>query len=316
MEWLWWCLSGAAVIILIILAVAFYCFRRVFYSPKRIPPKEDEYPIPDGEIYDKYRDKMVGWIKSIRNMPHEDVSITSFDGLTLRGRYYECQKGAPVELQFHGYRGCAERDMCGGVERCFALGRNVILIDQRGSGYSDGSVITFGIKERKDCLEWVNFAVGKFGKDVKIILTGISMGAATVVMASGEELPENVVCVLADCGYSSAKEILLKVISEMGLPARLTYPFVKLGARLYGGFDLEETSPAEAVKKCKVPLIMFHGDADAFVPCEMSKKVFDACPVKQKRLVTVPNAGHGLAFPSDEEGYLKAMRETIKEWNL
>jgi fermentation-respiration switch protein FrsA (DUF1100 family) len=142
------------------------------------------------------------------------------------------------------------------------------------------------------------------------------MGAATVVMASGEELPENVVCVLADCGYSSAKEILLKVISEMGLPARLTYPFVKLGARLYGGFDLEETSPAEAVKKCKVPLIMFHGDADAFVPCEMSKKVFDACPVKQKRLVTVPHAGHGLAFPSDEEGYLKAMRETIKEWNL
>lgn len=206
--------------------------------------------------------------------------------------------------------------MSGGIERCFALGRNVILIDQRGSGNSDGSVISFGINERRDCLKWVDFAVQKFGADVKIILTGISMGAATVVMASGEELPKNVVCVLADCGYSTAKDILLKVIAETGFPPRITYPFVKLGARIYGGFNLEETSPVEAVKRCKVPLIMFHGDEDAFVPKEMSKQVFDACPVAQKRLVYIRGAGHGLAYPADKEGYLNAMRETIIEWKI
>lgn len=316
MDWLWWCIGIIGALILIALGAAYYCFRRVFYSPKRKPMGKDEYPIPDGEIYEKYRDEMISWIDAARNMPHEDVSIVSFDGLTLRGKYYECKKGAPVELQFHGYRGNSERDMSGGIERCFALGRNVILIDQRGSGSSDGSVISFGINERRDCLKWVDFAVQKFGADVKIILTGISMGAATVVMATGEELPKNVVCVLADCGYSTAKDILLKVIAETGFPPRITYPFVKLGARIYGGFNLEETSPVEAVKRCKVPLIMFHGDEDAFVPKEMSKQVFDACPVAQKRLVYIRGAGHGLAYPADKEGYLNAMRETIIEWKI
>lgn len=316
MHWLWWVLISAGIIILLVFLTALICFFKVFYSPKRKPLGENDFPIPDGEIYEPFREEMVNWIKMTRSMPYERVSIKSFDGLTLRGKYYECAPGAPVELQFHGYKGCAERDMSGGVERAFALGRSVMLIDQRASGESDGHVISFGINEHKDCLKWVEYAVERFGKDVKIILTGISMGAATVVMASGKQLPDNVVCVLADCGYDSAKAIIMKVISEMELPAKLLYPFVKLGARVYGGFDLEETSPVEAVKNCKAPLIMFHGDTDAFVPYEMSEKVYAACPHKNKRLVKIEGAGHGLAFPVDKELYINSMRETIIEWNL
>lgn len=316
MHWLWWVLISAGIIILLVFLTALICFFKVFYSPKRKPLGENDFPIPDGEIYEPFREEMVNWIKMTRSMPYEKVSIKSFDGLTLRGKYYECAPGAPVELQFHGYKGCAERDMSGGVERAFALGRSVMLIDQRASGESDGHVISFGINEHKDCLKWVEYVVERFGKDVKIILTGISMGAATVVMASGKQLPDNVVCVLADCGYDSAKAIIMKVISEMELPAKLLYPFVKLGARVYGGFDLEETSPVEAVKNCKVPLIMFHGDTDAFVPYEMSEKVYAACPHKNKRLVKIAGAGHGLAFPVDKELYINSMRETIIEWNL
>ncbi len=316
MHWLWWVLISAVIIVLLVLLTALVCFLKVFYSPTRKPVGEDEFPTPEGKIYDPFREEMINWIKMTRCMPHERVSITSFDGLTLRGKYYEYAPGAPLELQFHGYRGSAERDMSGGVERCFALGRSVIIIDQRGSGESDGHVISFGINERRDCLKWVDYAVERFGKDVRIILTGISMGGSTVVMASGEKLPDNVICVLSDCCFSSAKEILMKVIAETKLPAKLLYPFVRLGARIYGGFDLEETSPVEAVKNCKVPLIMFHGDADDFVPCEMSEKVYAACPHKNKRLVKIHGAGHGLAFPVDKELYLRSMRETIIEWNL
>ena len=149
--------SVLAVIILLVLITSLICFFRVFYSPERRILGEDEYEIPEGEIYEVYRDQMVGWIKEVRAMPSEDVSITSFDGLTLRGKYYECKKGAPVEIMFHGYQGNSERDMGGGVFRSFALCHNVLVVDHRASGRSDGHVISFGINEKKDCLSWVDF---------------------------------------------------------------------------------------------------------------------------------------------------------------
>ena len=290
MPWYFWLAVGVIAMVLLALLTAYYCFRRIFYSAKRKILKEDEYELPEGEVYEPHYAQISDWIKAIRAMPHEDVSILSHDGLTLRGKYYECQKGAPVELLFHGYRGSGERDLCGGVERCFALERNALIVDQRAGGTSDGHIITFGIKERLDCLRWVDFAIEKFGKEVEIILTGISMGAATVLMASGEKLPKNVVCVLADCGYTSPKAIIQKVIQDMKLPIKLVYPFVRLGARMFGGFDLEETSPIEAVKKSRVPVIYIHGETDDFVPCEMSRLNFEAC-ASPKSLVTIANAG-------------------------
>ena len=296
-----------AAIILLVLAVSYYCYRRVFYSPPRKPVAKDEYEIPPGEIYEEYRDKMVNWMKETRALPCERVSITSFDGLTLRGRYYEYAKGAPVEILFHGYQGTSERDLCGGVQRCFALGRNALLVDQRASGESDGKVITFGILERKDCLKWIDFIIEKLGPDTKVMLGGVSMGAATVLMTAGETLPKNVVCVLGDCGYSSAKKIIQKIVREMHLNTYLVYPFIKLGAKLFGHFDLEETSPVQAMKTCKVPVILLHGDEDAFVPYEMSEQIYNACTA-QKRLVKVEGAGHGLAFPKDESAYIDALR--------
>jgi len=292
----------------IIAAISYGCFRMAFYVPRKRPKPKEEYPIPEGDIYEPFRELMVGWIKEVRQLPYEPVEIRSFDGLTLTGKYYEYAPGAPIELMFHGYRGNAERDLCGGVQRCFALGRSVLLVDQRACGSSEGHVITFGIHESKDCHTWLEFMLERFGPDVKIILTGISMGAATVVTAAGKPLPENVIGILADCGYTSAKEIIKEVIRQMHLPPALCYPFVRLAARLYGGFDLEETSPIEAVKSCTVPIIFYHGEADDFVPCHMSKTLYDACP-SRKQLITVPGAGHGLAFPVDQEKYLKTLQD-------
>jgi fermentation-respiration switch protein FrsA (DUF1100 family) len=251
---------------------------------------------------------MIGWVKDVRALPHEDMEIVSHDGLTLRGRYYECNPGGLIELLFHGYRGDAERDLSGGVARCLALGRNALLIDHRAAGRSEGHVITFGIREHRDCLAWVAHAVRRFGPDCKLVLTGISMGAATVMMAAGEPLPPQVVCVLADCGYTSPREIIEKVIRDMRLPSRLLYPFVRLGARLFGHFDLEATAPIEAVQRACVPLILIHGDADAFVPCEMSERLYNRCSSAHKAFVSVPGAGHGLAFAVDREAYLHALR--------
>ncbi len=301
-----------AVMIVIILIGALVCFFMTFYSPKRKPLKKDEYAIPNGSIYEPYRDEMIGWMKENRSRPREMFSIKSFDGLTLRGIYYEYEKGAPIELMFHGYKGTSERDLCGGVRRCFALGRSALLIDQRASGESDGHVISFGINEHKDCLKWIDFAISHFGKDCRLMITGISMGAATVLMAAGNPLPENVIGVLADCGYSSPKAIIKKVIRDMKLPADLLYPLVKLGARIYGGFDLEETSAEEAMKTCHVPVIFVHGDADDFVPYQMSKDMYEICTSK-KKLITVEGAGHGLAYSVGKEEYIESLRAFQKE---
>lgn len=312
-----WIIMGAVLFFLIAtLVISYYCFHEAFYANRKQITNPDEYDIPPGKIYEPFRNTMITWMKEVRNMNPEEFSVVSFDGLTLRGKFYEYSPGAPIELMFHGYRGNAERDLCGGVQRCFALGRSTLIVDQRASGKSEGNVITFGVNESKDCLTWIDFMIKHFGDDVKIIITGISMGAATVMCATGYELPKNVIGALADCGYTSAKDIIKKVIrTEMNLPENLAYPFVKLGGRIFGRFNIDETSPIDAIKRCKVPIIFIHGESDDYVPCRMSQEVYDACNSK-KAIVTFPGAGHGLSYLVDPEKYLNSLIDFAVDNNI
>ena len=302
-------LAIAAGILLLFFVFTLACFLLVFYSPKRRVLAPDEYELPKGEIYKEFHESIINWTKEMRALPHEELSIKSHDGLTLRGKFYEYEKGAPIEILFHGYRGSGERDLCGGLHRCRHLGRSALIVDQRAAGTSDGHIISFGINERRDCKRWIEYAVERFGEDAEILITGISMGAATVMMTLDEELPPQVKSALADCGYTSPKEIIKKVLCDMHLPASVFYPVIRLGARIFGGFDLEEASARSSIKKCKIPVIFIHGEDDNFVPCDMSRALYDACTSEKKMLYTVPNAGHGLSFPRDEDGYYAAIKK-------
>ena len=304
------------ILIALILIISFICFYLVFFSKTRIPPKDDEYPIPPGDIYKPHREQMIKWIDNYRNGLCKKVEIKSYDGLTLRGKYFEYSPDAPIEILFNGYRGNAERDMSGGIDRCARIGHSALVVDQRACGFSDGHVITFGAKESRDCLEWVNFVINNINKDAKIILTGISMGASTVLIASGYNLPRNVIGILADCGFSSTKEIIEKVIRDIKLPPSLLWPFIYIGARLFAGFNPDSPSPVASLKKTHLPIIFFHGEADGFVPAYMSKQNFEACASSYKKLVIIPDADHGLAFPVDMNAYVaeaKAFFEQIKK---
>lgn len=307
---------GGAVAILaaLVLIASYICFRLAFYS--RRDEREiqgDEVVLPDGEIYEVFREDITRWTLDMRALPQRDVEITSFDGLKLRAKYFEREKGAPIEILMHGYRGNSERDLSGGVFRCFSLGRNVLLVDHRASGRSEGKVISFGINESRDCADWVRFVLENIDPDAKIFIGGVSMGASTALMVTARGLPDNVVGILADCGYSSAKRIIKKVIREMRLPPDICYPFVKLGARIYGHFDLEEISPEGAMRTCHLPVFFVHGDADAFVPFEMSVENYNACASEHKRLVSIEGAGHGLAFPAAQERYIKEVGDFFDE---
>lgn len=306
------CLSLIAIMFLLLLII----FLIVFYVPPRTKRWLNGYHTPPGKIYNEYREEMVNCIKEIRKMPHETYSIKTFDGLTLCGRYFEQEKGAPIELMFHGYRGNADGDLGMGIKRSFKMGHNAFVVDNRASGHSQGNVITFGAKESKDCLEWIKFLIKTFGEDVKIILTGISMGASTVLIAAGNKLPENVVGVIADCGYTSAEDIIKKVVKKIGLPERFFYSIIKFSAKLFAGVNLNEADAFSSLKNCEIPIVFFHGGTDQFVPCYMSEQNYNHAATTKKRILIVEGAGHGLSYIVNPTEYEFVLTEFKKDCGL
>ena len=303
---------GLALIFFLSIVVPFLI---TFYMPTRSKRKLAGYSLPPGKVYKKYKNEIFGSIKEVRGLTHKKVEIKSFDGLTLRGKYFECEKGAPIEILMHGYKGTAERDISMGVLRCFEQKRNALLIDLRGCGYSDGHIVTFGVKESEDCLSWINYVIENIDKNAKIILTGVSMGSATaLITASKENLPSNVIGVIADCGFSTAEDIIKKIVKRMHLPTNYMYKVLKLGAKWFGKFDLDKASAVNAVKNIKLPVAFFHGMEDTFVPYYMTEKVYEEC-VSPKKILLVENAPHGMAFVMNMEEYYKNLDWLMCEAN-
>lgn len=306
--YLYYILGGIAALAALYLLLCFVCFRLTFYARRR--RKVREYDLPPGKIYEPYHDQLRAWIDMTRTTPHEDLYITSRDGLRLHAAYYECDPAAPCEIIVHGYRGSPQRDTAAGLERCFQVGHNVLLVDQRTAGKSEGRVISFGAREQYDCLAWIDAINQKRGMDKDVILAGVSMGAATVMLACAHPLPSNVKYVLADCGYSSARDIIRKVVREnLHLPNFIFYPMIRMGGLLFGGFDANKISPARAVANATVPMIFIHGKDDGFVPAYMSERCYDACNAPYKKLLLVRGANHGLSLVIDPDGYYGAIKE-------
>lgn len=297
----------AAVVLLIILFfVGTYVVYDICFSnnPKYM---DGDDGLPHGEQYEPFHNLIREGVSLVRQEPFEQVYISAKDGIRLAGKYYQTKEKAPVVIFFHGYRCSAIRDGNGLFRLAKNMGYNVLLADQRAHCQSEGKTITFGIKERYDCLLWAEYVAERFGNEVPILLAGLSMGAATVMMASNQNLPKNVKGILADCGYSSPKAILRTVMKSMHYPVGITYWMAKTGARIWGGFDLEETSALEALKETQIPVLLIHGDDDRFVPCSMSE---ECQKVGRDRieLVKIQGAGHGLCYCTDVKDYEIAVR--------
>lgn len=286
--------------------VLLYCYNLAFRRNDKRLPKEGS--APTGEQYAPFKEVIEKGANNILSAPYEKVTITSRDGISLVGRYYHVKDGAPVSIIFHGYRSTLGTDCNGGYSMSVRRGYNVLVVYQRAHRESGGRTITFGVKERFDCLDWIEYINNRFGENTKILLMGLSMGAATVLMAAGIDLPANVRGVMADCGFSSPKEILQEVIKQMKFPLRITYFFVRMSARIFGHFDPEEASAVEALKNAKVPVLIIHGDDDRFVPSRMSRDNYEAC-ASAKEILIVPGAGHGLSYCVDAKAYEKAVED-------
>ncbi len=296
------------ILISMFLLISYITYYITFFSSP--VNRTDIMSLPPGKQFKENCERMGEIIRELEAVEFEKVYTVSFDNLKLVAKYYHVRDGAPLHIQFHGYRGSGMRDFCGGNKIARELGHNVLLVTQRASGESGGRTITFGIKECRDCLSWIEYANKRFGSDTKIVLSGISMGAVTVLKAAGESLPGNVVGIIADSPYSSAEKIIKKVCKDIGLPPSLVYPFIKIGAKIYGGINLKDGDVLCAVKNSKKPILLIHGDDDRFVPYHMSHEILKNCG-DNAVLETFKGAGHGLSYITDEKRYKKIIADFL-----
>ena len=296
-----------AVLIAAVFALLLWPYFKTFYSPTRDMSETELPPILTGHPYNK---ESRGYIKELSGLPCEFVTTRSFDGLRLSARYYRGREGMPLCICFHGYRGSAVRDFSGGGLFLIHEGYHVLIVDERAHWRSQGHTITFGVKERYDVLSWVDFANSRFGADMPVFLFGISMGGGTVLMASGLELPDNVRGIVADCPFNSPKEIILHVCRKIKMNPTLSWPLIWASAHVYGHFNINAITAADAVKKATKPILIIHGEGDDFVPADMSREVQERNPGLIRR-VTFPEAGHGLSFLYDTARYEAVVREFL-----
>lgn len=246
-------------------------------------------------------------INFIDTSEHTRVYARSFDGLRLAASYYSCGSKRTV-LVFHGYRSCAKRDYSCAVKMYLDMGLNVLLVDQRSHGESEGRLITFGVKERRDVVTWIDYVLEHYGKDTQIFLSGLSMGASTVMMAASLPLPENVKGIVADCGFTSPAEIIAKVAKQsFHVNGKAAVAGLNPLCRIIGGFSLYECSTPKILEECDIPILFIHGKSDDFVPCDMTVENFNAARGK-KEICLVEGAGHGLGYLVDREGVTASLR--------
>ncbi len=303
-----WLLLPTALIAAVLL-FSYYAYRQAFASP--LGNQNDFYNLPDDEQYNVFREQNIAAISRLAARPYEEVSILSPDGLRLFGRLYETNAEAPLALCFHGWRGTSIRDFCGVAPCLLEMGYNVLLVDERSCGKSEGRQLCFGLRERYDCQAWARAMDARYGGRRDLFLCGVSMGATTVLMAAGLPLPPSVRGVIADSPFSSPRAILRKVCRDRGLPPALGYPFLALGARLFGGLDPDETSAAKEIAATKIPVLIIHGTEDRFVPCQMSEEIAAASPLARRE--TFPAAGHGLSFLVDQPRYRALISDFLQK---
>ena len=312
--------SGLAVAGLGITGVAHRAVTRYFVNvalDRQIPKHTvgAEQKLAGGELDRKFMEKLRQAGEELKEIGGETVQITGRDGVNLVGHWFACENPKRVIVAMHGWRSSWCNDFGIVADFWFQNGCSVLLAQQRGQGDSGGEYMGFGLLERHDCLSWVNWVNEQTEKELPVYLCGVSMGASTVLMAAGLELPDNVKGIIADCGYTSPAEIWKHVAKDnLGLSYGTRSAVANDLCRRKIQVGIDDYSCVDAMSECEVPVLFVHGTDDRFVPIEMTYENYKAC-TGPKRLFVVPGAGHGMSYLVDPEGYQNAVKQFWKDFD-
>lgn len=315
------CLLGAAVLAALVWLLVWYIEQRVLAkSLGRVPERADAQAAWEQHVLRKQ-----GWtadseqgraalarvragVAAMREQPHEDVFTPAPDGTRLHARLYRVPHAHATVILCHGYHSHAEHDFSAQFPALYASGGcNLLLIDERAHGLSEGNCLTFGQLERYDIAQWVHWVREHSRVQRPIALYGVSMGAASVLLAA--QLPElkgELACVVADCGYSSfEREVADAVCHGTNVPRWLQKPLVRACVRILrrNGLDFAAVDTTPGMAALDLPILFFHGDADTFVPLHHSERNIAALPGRPQRLIVIPGAEHAMSAQVDPERY-------------
>lgn len=256
-----------------------------------------------------------GWREWADNQDFVQWEMTSFDNLKLQGYFLEAEEPTDKTAVFaHGYLGHAGDMTLYGQYYYEELGYNIFTPDMRGHGQSEGDYIGFGWHDRLDYADWIDLLLEKQGADAEIVLHGLSMGAAAVLMVSGEDLPENVNAIVADSPYGSVYDLFDYQLGRMfHLPSFPVLPSISLVTKFRAGYSLSEASAMDQVKQAEVPILYIHGKEDTFVPTFMAEELYENTK-SEAEIHLFDDAGHGEAFVTQEQRYTEKLNGFLEKY--
>jgi len=246
------------------------------------------------------------------------ITIQAVDGLQLWSAFVPAEGSHRWAICMHGYHDTYES--MGAIGRRYhEQGWNVLMPDQRGHGRSQGDYVGWGYDERLDLVAWINHIVRR-DPEAEIVLHGVSMGAATVLMATGGPLPEQVKAAVSDCSFTTVEAEMrhvvahgLKRLPDMPIPFTPLFALLRRQALRRAGYDLKEARPVDAVARSKTPTLFIHGTEDELVPDYMMSKLYQAarCP---KAFLWLPEAPHAMSVGTDPALYWNTVDTFLQEY--
>lgn len=297
MQWYWIVLIVLAAALLVALGAAVCMFCYAFTANRKTVEKvfRDREQDPAPLVRMRFRTK-----EYFDALPYESLTMTASDGVTLAARFFPNGGARKVAIICHGWHSFPWWDFGKSFDLVYDAGYAVLAIFQRAQGESEGRYMTYGAKESEDLLGWIDLLLKRYGEDLSIAIMGVSMGAATVLCATGKQLPKQVKCAVSDCAFTSAKD-QFKAASKGKYPIARTLgqPIAEAVAHM----RYRDASPIDAVRRSTTPTLFIHGDADDFVPYSMMRELFDACAAPEKTLWASPGAVHAEAAMQNPEAY-------------
>lgn len=316
----WYVIVLLAVLAIIVLSVIIWPLIALYFFNKTIPRSDsamstDEADKMMGTHWGQFTDFLKERKEWMLAQSFEKVTINSKDGLKLSGNYLENDPNSKrLVITFHGYRSRGMNDYSALTEFYNRLHCNMLIVDERAHGESEGEYIGFGVLDRWDAVKWVEYAVKRFGSDCEIILHGISMGGSTVLMASNLDLPKNVKCIIADCAFTNAYDVFSHVLKAWyHMPRFPILNLAEIPLKKKAGYGYRDCSTLDSVSQTDIPILFIHGSNDTFVPTWMSRENYKAC-ASPKELLIVENASHGESYFMEPEKCEKAITKFIDKY--